>query len=85
MTPITEDQVVALMDGFAAREKDVIKTRHTEIASGDAAEEQTTASILRFARKAEVVALNAHRKTTGPRRTVSGMFYYIGGRTGAPA
>ncbi len=84
MKPITEDQVVALMDGFAAREKEVIKARTTEV-NEKTAESSATASILRFARKADVVALDAHRKAPAPRRTVSGMFFYINGRSSAPA
>lgn len=73
MTPITEDQVVALMDGCARREREALKVC-------DGSRMRTTGKVLRFAR-GDVVTLDDHRATSAVRRTVSGMFFYVGGRT----
>lgn len=83
MTPITEDQVVALMDGCAKREKTRLKTRQSAATDGKLGK-GASARILRFARSADVVSIET-RRDEAPKRTVSGMFYYVGGRGNAPA
>ena len=89
MSPITEDQVVALLDGLAEREKDAIARRAKAIDDGETTATSTglgamTARIIRLKTKSddtvtrlrggEVIALDAARAQR--RRAVSGFFFY---------